>query len=162
LLFGVVLMVVGGLGLHGRGVFGLSLGVFVGGLLGVVCGFLEVLCGYLVVYGGFLVGRVEGGPGGAGLAFLMYLSIPAGLLFLAGGALVLFRRYLAGGLVLLVSGVVFPFRMASMVLWLALGLPYPTVTLAWQVAILVFGFLFLAMPVAGGVLALVYGVWRVK
>jgi hypothetical protein len=139
-------------------ILGLPTGTFVGGLLGVVAGFLETLSAYLIIYAGFLVGRPGwGGPGGAGVAFLLYLSLPAGLLIFIGGALALLRRYISGGIIMLVAGILFPFRVAPVVLWLIFGLPYPVDTSVWQFANLVFYYFFLALPVAGGILTLVFG-----
>jgi DNA-binding transcriptional ArsR family regulator len=65
----------------------------IGGSLGVIIGMLEIFSGNLVIYGNFLFGKVPSGPGGAGVAFLYYFSIPAGLLIAVSGVLILLRKY---------------------------------------------------------------------
>jgi len=125
-----------------------------GGLLGMIIGVLEIFSGNLVIYGDFLVGKMEWGPGGAGVAFLFYLSIPAGLLIAISGVLILLRKYTLGGIMLLIFGITH-FPIASTVIWLLLGLPYPTSTIAWQAASLFFGYTLYALPVVGGILALI-------
>lgn len=87
-----------------RSVYDLPKRAIAASAIGIGGGVLETFCGYLVVYSGFLVGKTGGGPGGAGQAFLMYLSIPAGLLMITGGALILSQKYFLGGGILLVSG----------------------------------------------------------
>jgi hypothetical protein len=47
------------------------------------------------------------------------------------------------------------FPNASTVIWLLLGLPIPMPTIAWQIASLVFYYTLYALPVAGGILALI-------
>lgn len=127
----------------------------IGGLLGVITGMLEIFSGNLIIYGDFLFGKVPSEPGGAGVAFLYYFSIPAGLIIAVSGALILLRKYTLGGIMLLIFGVTHTPVAATEVIWLLLGLPILTPTIAWQIASFVFGSTLYALPVDGGILALI-------
>jgi hypothetical protein len=141
------------------GILGVPMGAFAGGLLGIFAGVLEIISAYLIIYASFLVGRSGwSGPGGAGVASLLYLSLPAGLLILIGSSLVILRRYLAGGIMMLIVGALFPFRVAPIVLMILLGIETST----HQLAAAIFNFFFIALPIAGGILALVFGTRQVK
>jgi len=127
----------------------------IGGLLSLAVGYLEMFSGYLVVYGGFLVGRVSGGPGGGGVAFLYYFSIPTGLLISLSGVLVLLREYTLGGILLLLFGVTHTPMASSSVIWILVELLNPAPSVAWNALSFILVLALYAMPVAGGILALV-------
>jgi hypothetical protein len=125
-----------------------------GSLLSLAVGLLEMFSGYLVVYGQFLSGKVSEGPGGAGVAFLYYFSIPTGLLISLSGILILLREYTLGGILLLLFGVTHAPMASHSVIWLLMGLPNPASSIAWNALSVILALALYVMPVAGGVLAL--------
>lgn len=130
---------------------------WVGGWLGIASGVLEFVGGVLIVFGNVLVGSVEFAPGGAGVAFLYFMSIPRGLLLIGCGVLVLLRKYTLGGILLLIFGVLIGPVAAPTVFWVVLGTPSSAGNLAWQVGELVLYWFLYALPVAGGILAILSG-----
>jgi DNA-binding HxlR family transcriptional regulator len=125
-----------------------------GSLLSLAVGLLEMFSGYLVVYGQFLSGKVSGGPGGGGVAFLYYFSIPTGLLISLSGILILLREYTLGGILLLLFGVTHAPMASHSVIMLLMGLPNPASSIAWNALSVILALALYVMPVAGGVLAL--------